>query len=178
LIQLLPHYYLVCGTGKQLVGNMDYYCQNGSSLSRAEKNSQSDFILSIPHIRLDNVINIARKAQGAISPAILFEYHALEIMRQAMPVFVNMIARNVEFADRLKNLSVSDFEDISLFLIYYSTYLTSPQKDFLRSLGVNSRRLINQCLDWRRKIILISTPQLGSLFYIAKGSRKLLLWST
>lgn len=125
------------GTGKTACRvMMDYYCQNGSSLSRAEKNSQSDFILSIPHIRLDNVINIARKAQGAVSPAILFEYHALEIMRQAMPVFVNMIARNVEFADRLKNLSASDFEDISLFLIYYSTYLSSPQKDFLRSLGV------------------------------------------
>lgn len=125
------------GTGKTACRvMMDYYCQNGSSLSRAEKNSQSDFILSIPHIRLDNVINIARKAQGAVSPTILFEYHALEIMRQAMPVFVNMVARNVEFADRLKNLSLSDFEDISLFLIYYSTYLSSPQKDFLRSLGV------------------------------------------
>lgn len=127
------------GTGKTACRvMMDYHCQNGLSRSDSKKSNQPSFILSVPHIRLDNVLNIARRTQNNISPTILFEHHAIEIMRQAVPVFVDMLARNADFSRNFINLSKPDFEDICLFLIFYSTYLSSSQKEFLRNLGVET----------------------------------------
>lgn len=127
------------GTGKTACRvMMDYYCQNGLARTSSQKSNQSHYVLSVPHIRLDNVLNIARRSQNVVSPIILFEHHAIEIMRQAVPVFVEMIAKNTDFSNNLKDLSRPDFEDISLFLIFYSTYLSSTQKEFLRDLGVET----------------------------------------
>lgn len=127
------------GTGKTACRvMMDYYCQNGLARSSSQKSNQSTYVLSVPHIRLDNVLSIARRSQNTVSPTILFEHHAVEIMRQAVPVFVEMIAKNTDFSNNLKNLKKPDFEDISLFLIFYSAYLSSAQKEFLRDLGVET----------------------------------------
>jgi len=118
---------------------MDYYCQNGLARLSSPKSDTSNYVLSIPHIRLDNVRNIARQsAPNTPSPEIFVEHHVIEIMRQAVPAFVDMIAKNTEFTNNFTNLSKSEFEDLSLFLIFYSAYLSSSQKEFLRGLGVNT----------------------------------------
>ncbi len=133
------------GTGKTACRvMMDYYCQNGLARLNSPKSDEQNFVLSVPHIRLDNVRNIARQsAPNTPSPEILVEHHVVEIMRQTLPAFVDMIAKNTEFTNNLKNLSRSDFEDLSLFLIYYSAYLSSSQKEFIKDLGVDMPPLDN-----------------------------------
>jgi hypothetical protein len=127
------------GTGKTACRvMMDYYCQNGLARPGQSKSSDPNFVLSIPHIRLDNVRAIARLASTDKNPPeILVEHHVIEIMRQAMPAFVNLIAGTPTLAVKTKQLSIAEFEDLSLFVIFYSAYLTSSQKNFLRDLGVN-----------------------------------------
>ena len=127
------------GTGKTACRvMMDYYCQNGLARLSSPKSDESNYVLSVPHIRLDNVRNIARQLfPNTASPEILVEHHAIEIMRQAVPAFVDMVAKNTAFTNNFKNLSRSNFKDLSLYLISYSSYLTSSQKEFLEDLGVN-----------------------------------------
>lgn len=127
------------GTGKTACRvMMDYYCQNGLARPGSSKSSDPSFVLSVPHVHLDNVRSIARLSSPEKNPPeILVEHHAIEILRQAVPAFVNLIARNPTLATKTKDLPKAEFEDLSLFIIFYSAYLTSPQKNFLRDLGVN-----------------------------------------
>jgi len=102
------------------------------------KSGELPYILSVPHIHLDNVLAAARLASsGNGAPEILVEHHVIEIMRQAIPAFVNMLAKHSSLAMKMMALSKADLEDISLFIIYYSAYLTSLQKDYIKKLGVN-----------------------------------------
>ncbi|NOH01850.1 MAG: hypothetical protein HND47_07740 [Chloroflexi bacterium] len=127
------------GTGKTACRvMMEYYCQNGLARLSSSKFGESNYVLSVPHIRLDNVRLIAhRSTQPGNSSEITVEHHVIEIMRQAIPAFVNLIAKNTTFVDRIKALSKADFEDLSFYLLCYSMYLTAPQKDFLRRFGVD-----------------------------------------
>src|SRR5690349_7566877 len=72
------------GTGKTACRvMMDYYCKNGSSRLSSPKSNGQIFVLSIPHIRLDNVLDLARQsAPNNTSPQILVDHHIIEIMRQ------------------------------------------------------------------------------------------------
>jgi len=127
------------GTGKTACRvMMDYYCQNGLARLSNPKPEEPNYVLSVPHVRLDHVREIARLSspQGE-NPRIRVEHHVEEIMRQAIPVFVDMIAKNPSFVDRVKKLSRSDFEDLSLYIIYYSGYLSSNQQEFLAKLGID-----------------------------------------
>ncbi|MBI5950753.1 MAG: ATP-binding protein [Chloroflexi bacterium] len=134
------------GTGKTACRvMMDYYCQNGLARLSSAQFGEPNFVLSVPHIRLDNVREIARQsAEDKASPQIFAEHHALEIMRQAVPAFVSLIAKNTEFARKVTNLSKANFEDLSFYIILYSAYLTSPQKEFLRDIGVAMPPIENQ----------------------------------
>jgi hypothetical protein len=127
------------GTGKTACRvMMDYYCQNGLARLSSPKTEEPSYVLSVPHICLDHVREIARRSSPqSENPEIRVEHHVEEIMKQAVPVFVDMIARNSGFTDRIRKFPRSDFEDLSLFLIFYSAYLSSSQKEFLRDLGVN-----------------------------------------
>ncbi|MCQ3939094.1 MAG: hypothetical protein DPW18_18925 [Chloroflexi bacterium] len=132
------------GTGKTACRvMMDYYCQNGLARLGSSKSGETNHVLSVPHVRLDNVRDIARQSAKSDPPEILVEHHVIEIMRQAMPAFVDLIAKNPIFVDRIRALSKADFEDLSFYLILYSAYLTSPQKDFLRRFGVDMPPLEN-----------------------------------
>lgn len=128
------------GTGKTACRvMMDYYCRP-TELARlgSSKAGKPNYVLSIPHVQLDNVLSIARQSPSTANPPeISVEHHVVEILRQGMPVFVKMLGENSELAENVKNLSGSDFEDLSLFIIVYSACLTSPQKNFLRDLGVD-----------------------------------------
>lgn len=133
------------GTGKTACRvMMDYYCQTGSERLGQSKLADPLYILSIPHVQLNNVRALARQTSPDQNPPeILVEHHAIEIMRQAVPAFVNLIARNPVLSGNVRNLSKAEFEDLSLFIIVYSAYLTSLQKNFLRDLGVNMPPLSN-----------------------------------
>jgi len=136
------------GTGKTACRvMMDYYCQNGLARLNSPESDATNFVLSVPHIRLDNVRDIARKStpNGSI-PEILLEHHVIEIMRQAVPVFVDMVARQTAFTNKVKSLSKSDFKDLNLYLITYSSYLTSSQKEFLGDLGIDISMQILEAL--------------------------------
>jgi hypothetical protein len=133
------------GTGKTACRvMMDYYCQNGQARLSSPKSDEQNFVLSVPHVRLDNVLDLARQsAPNSNAPEILVEHHVIEIMRQAVPVFVDLIAKNSLFVNRVKKLARADFEDLSFYLILYSTYLTSSQKYFLGDMGVELPPLHN-----------------------------------
>lgn len=127
------------GTGKTACRvMMDYYCQGDLARLGLSNPGEPRYVLSVPHARLDNIVSIARQpAPNANPPEILVEHHAVEIMRQAIPAFVKMLGRNPGLAESVKNQSRAEFEDLSLFAIVYSAYLTSTQKDFLRDMGVD-----------------------------------------
>ncbi len=127
------------GTGKTACRvMMNYYCQNGISKLRTSRLESSNYVLSVPHIQLDNVRNIARQSNiNPNSSEILVEHHVVEILRQAVPTFIDMVAKNSNLTEKVRNLPKSNFEDLSLFVIFYSSYLSSSQKDFLRTLNVN-----------------------------------------
>ena len=133
------------GTGKTACRvMMDYYCQNGLARLSSPKLDEPNFVLSVPHTRLDNVLDLARQsAQNITSPEILIEHHVVEIMRQIVPAFVDLIAKNSMLAKKVKNLARPDFEDLSFYLILYSNYLTSAQKNFLGDQGVEFPPLPN-----------------------------------
>lgn len=134
------------GTGKTACRvMMDYYCQNGLARLSSAQFGEPNFVLSVPHTRLDNVREIARQTSenpGAVQ--IAPEHHVIEIMRQAIPAFVNLVARNAVFSKKISEFSKSNFEDLSFYIVLYSAYLTSPQKDFLRDLGVSMPPIENQ----------------------------------
>jgi len=127
------------GTGKTACRvMMDYYCQNGLARLSSAQFGEPNFVLSVPHTRLDNVREVARQtAVQTESVQIAPEHHVIEIMRQAVPAFVNLIAKNSIFSTKISELSKPNFEDLSFYLVIYSGYLTNPQKDFLRGLGVS-----------------------------------------
>lgn len=127
------------GTGKTACRvMMDYYCQNGLARLSSAQFGEPNFVLSVPHTRLDNVRDIARQtSENPGSYQISPEHHVIEIMRQAIPAFVNLVAKNIAFSRKISELSKSNFEDLSFYLVLYSAYLTNPQKDFLRGLGVS-----------------------------------------
>ena len=127
------------GTGKTACRvMMDYYCQYGSARLSSPETDEPNYVLSIPHIRLDNVRDLARTSTPKGLPIEIFlDHHVVEIMRQAVPAFVDMMARHTAFIEKFKGLSKSDFIDLSLYLVSYSTYLTSSQKEFLRDLDID-----------------------------------------
>lgn len=127
------------GTGKTSCRvMMDYYCQNGLARLSSPRQDEQNYVLSIPHTRLDNVLDLARQSsQSKNPPEILAEHHIVEIMMQAIPVFVDLIAKNPPLAKRVRNLPRADFEDLCFYLVHYSTYLTSSQKYFLGDLNVD-----------------------------------------
>ncbi len=127
------------GTGKTACRvMMDYYCQNGLARLSSAQFGEPNFVLSVPHTRLDNVREAARQASDKTeSVQIAPEHHVIEIMRQAVPAFVNLIAKNSIFSKKISELSKPNFEDLSFYLVIYSAYLTNLQKDFLRGLGVS-----------------------------------------
>ena len=126
------------GTGKTACRvMMDYYCQNGLTLV-GNSSDEPSYILSVPHIWLDNVLEIARRSSpNRTNPDVFVEHHVEEIMKQAIPVFVDMVAKNTIFANRIKNLSKGNFSDLNSLLVLYSSYLSSSQQEFLTDLGVN-----------------------------------------
>jgi serine/threonine protein kinase len=127
------------GTGKTACRvMMDYYCQNGLTPSSFSKSNEPNYVLSVPHLNLENVRDFAELAEPNVSPPkISLKYHAVEIMRQAVPVFVDMVAKHTEFINRIKRLQKFQFKDLSSFLVSYSSYLTTSQKEFLGDLGVD-----------------------------------------
>jgi len=156
------------GTGKTACRvMMDYYCQNGLARLSSPKLNEPSYVLSVPHIRLDNVREIARRSsQNIENPEIRVEHHVKEIMMQAVPVFVDMLAKNSIFAERVKKLPKGDFEDLSLFLIYYSSYLVSVQKDFLKELGIDMPPLEEPMrgLTGQNSDTPLTTPWAGILY--------------
>lgn len=133
------------GTGKTACRvMMDYYCQHGLARLGISQSGEPSYVLSVPHIRLDNLLAYARQSSpNAGLPEISVEHHGVEIMRQAIPAFVEIIGKNPGLAENVKILSKPEFEDLSLFIIIYSAYLTSSQKDFLRDMGVDMPPLTN-----------------------------------
>jgi serine/threonine protein kinase len=127
------------GTGKTACRvMMDYYCRNGLARLSETNFGQANYVLSVPHVYLDNVHEIARQStNNNTTPPITVEHHVIEIMRQAIPAFVELIASNPAFLDSIQNLSRPDFEDISFYLILYSIYLSSTQKEFLAELKIS-----------------------------------------
>jgi hypothetical protein len=127
------------GTGKTACRvMMDYYCQNGLARLSFQETNHSNYVLSIPHIRLDNVLDISRKSTpNGLSTEVLLEHHVIEIFRQAVKVLVYMVSKQTIFTNKVKSLSKADFKDLSLYLVSYSTYLTSAQKEFLDDFGVD-----------------------------------------
>lgn len=124
------------GTGKTACRVMiDYYCKNGLARIRDPKSDEPCYVLSVPHIHLDRVLEIARQAYPrSKTPPIRVEHHAEEIMRQAIPVFVDMLARVPEFVYKIDASPEDDFQDLCFFVIRYSFYLSSAQIRFLLDL--------------------------------------------
>lgn len=121
------------GTGKTACRvMMDYNCKTSGSRFGALKEA-SDFILSVPHIKLDNVRDIASQfTPNNSKPEISVKHHVIEIMRQAIPAFVELIAGNDALVDKVSNLYHSAQKDLNTYIKHYSLYLTSQQKEFLR----------------------------------------------
>jgi len=124
------------GTGKTACRvMMDYYCKNGLARLSNPKPGEPCYVLSVPHIHIDHVREIARQAYPrSKKPPILVEHHVEEIMRQAIPVFVDMLARVPEFVYKIDASSEDDFQDLCFFIIRYSFYLSSAQIKFLLDL--------------------------------------------
>jgi hypothetical protein len=125
------------GTGKTACRVMvDYYCQRGE-VNRDRRQEPSGFVLSVPHIHLDQVLNMARQeaASGEIQ-AVRVEHHAVEIMRRAVPALTNLVASVPELSDKLRNLPPSERQDLSWLILSYSHYLSLIQANFLNSLGI------------------------------------------
>lgn len=128
------------GTGKTACRvMMDYDCKTGGSRLGLLKDAELNYVLSVPHIKLDNVRDVARQLNTKITPPeITVEHHVIEIMRQAIPAFVELIAGNDGFVDKVRDLYSIAFEDLSSYINLYSLYLTSQQKEYLRNkLGIN-----------------------------------------
>jgi len=125
------------GTGKTACRvMMDYYCLSGLARLSNPRPEERYYVLSVPHIRLEHVREIARQlSPGTKDPQITVEHHAEEILRQAVPVFVDMIARVPEFGDNIKTLSEENLQDLSSFVIRYSAYLSFSQARYLTNLG-------------------------------------------
>lgn len=127
------------GTGKTACRvMMDYNCKiSGSRLGALEK-GEPNFILSVPHIKLDNVRDIAfQLTPNNKNLEISVNHHIIEIMRQAIPALVELIAGNDVLVDKVMSLYYSARKDLNSYIKQYSLYLTSQQKEFLRSkLGV------------------------------------------
>jgi hypothetical protein len=124
------------GTGKTACRvMMDYYCKNGLARLSNPKPGEPCYVLSVPHIRIDHIREIARQAYPRIkNPPILVEHHAEEIMRQAIPVFVDMLAQVPEFVYKIDASSEDDYQDLCFFIIRYSFYLSTAQIRFLLDL--------------------------------------------
>lgn len=127
------------GTGKTACRvMMDYYCQNRLTPLNAPKSGESNYVLSVPHVRLDNVRYIARHlTPNNTTQEISLEHHVIEIMRQAVRVFVDTIAKNTELTNNFRNLSKANFDDLGQLIKFYCNYLSSSQKEFLSDLGFN-----------------------------------------
>lgn len=123
------------GTGKTACRvMMDYDCKTSGSRFRVLEKGEPDFILSVPHIKLDNVRDIASQLSPNNSkPEISVKHHIIEIMRQAIPAFVELIAGNDALVNKVTNLYHSAQKDLNAYIKHYSLYLTSQQKEFLRS---------------------------------------------
>jgi hypothetical protein len=130
------------GTGKTACRvMMDYYCRNGLARLNSPRSGEANFVLSIPHIRLDNVREIARQSANNSPFQISLEHHVHEIMRRAVPAFVELIAGNVTLADKVGNLSATVLKDLYFYIALYSQYLTAQQKEFLMDLGIGNLSL-------------------------------------
>ena len=127
------------GTGKTACRvMMDYYYKNGQTRQLGTHPEQKEYVLSTPHIRLDQVVDLARQASGSLTHfTILVEHHAEEILRQAIAAFVDLIARAPELSENVVKLSLPDFQDLSWLIALYSHYLTSTQASYLYDLGIN-----------------------------------------
>jgi hypothetical protein len=127
------------GTGKTACRvMMDYFCKNGQVRQGGTHPEQKDYILSVPHIHLDQVIDLARQASASSGNfTILVEHHAEEILRQAIPAFVDLVARAPELSEKVKELSSQDVQDLGWLIARYSHYLSLPQAGFLYLLGIN-----------------------------------------
>jgi hypothetical protein len=152
------------GTGKTACRvMMDYYCQNGQTIKR--DNSGPNFVLSVPHIHLDNVQHLAKErfAQTGQPVEITPEFHVIEIMRKAVQTFVDLVAHRAELADRIRGLSTHDRQDLAQLIMPYTIYLSSAQSTSLGNLGLQTDVPVNQPIRYLRQPAWDSPSQLDHL---------------
>lgn len=128
------------GTGKTACRVMiDYYCKVGAIPSKSHK-EQNSFVLSVPHIYLNNVVDMSRDANGEIR--ILAKNHAVEILQRAVPAFVELIAKMPEGIVNVQKLQDGDKTDLAWLIANYSNNLSSTQANFIKLIGLDifSRR--------------------------------------
>ncbi len=125
------------GTGKTACRVMvDYYCQRGEvNRDRTQLLGQSSYVLSVPHIHLDAVIHQARQETSSIHiPNIQVEHHTTEILKRSVPALVGLVAKESVLTAKIKNIALSDQQDLTWFIEKYSHYLTATQAEFLHDL--------------------------------------------
>ncbi len=98
------------------------------------------YVLSVPHIHLDQVLNRARQSPAlGDTPVVTAEHHAEEILKRAVPALADLVARATELREAAANLSPFQKLDLGWFLETYSHYLSVSQTAFLHELvGVDS----------------------------------------
>lgn len=127
------------GSGKTACRVMvDYYCHRGE-VNRERRQDHASYVLSVPHIHLHQVLNMARQdAPSEETPAVRVEHHAVEIMRRAVPAIVDLIARAPELSNNIRGLPYAEKQDLSWLILNYSHYLNSLQARFLHSIGIGA----------------------------------------
>lgn len=124
------------GSGKTACRVMiDYYCKAGDIPSKRHQDKQNSFVLSVPHIYLDNVVDISRGEDGKIHN--LAKNHAVEILRRAVPAFAELIAKMPEGFENVQKLSDTDKKDLGWLIANYSNYLSSTQANYIQSVGLD-----------------------------------------
>lgn len=124
------------GTGKTACRVMiDYYCKIGNFPLKSHKDTQNNFVLSIPHVYLSNVVDMSRREDGKIH--ILAKNHVAEILQRAIPVFVELIAKMPDGIANVQKLLDADKKDLGWLIACYSNHLSSAQANFVQSIGLN-----------------------------------------
>ena len=127
------------GTGKTACRVMvDYYCKRGEvNRDRVRDFDQPSYVLSVPHIHLHQVLNMARQETPSTGTSnVRVEHHAIEILRRAVPALVELVANGPELGDKVKNLALAERQDLSWLILNYSHYLTLVQAGFLHGLEI------------------------------------------